>query len=203
MLIYQLYQDSLAIYYRGRRIPTIALYTTPTLHYIQYVAPYVAKRLAEMGITEFRHGNPLAARIIEIACNWQCRQSPRGADIDKVLEEAYYNHLVDRIMSQTLSVDALIIPCVDKPLAHALAKRARERALDLTLIASGRGGDCPPVDYIHDPQPIDIPLPLGPVSRATLHTATWAIDEDVAEAPLTPLLDADCASANLRQSQSS
>ncbi|MGC9050295.1 hypothetical protein [Pyrobaculum sp.] len=203
MITYQLYQDSFAIYYKGRKIPTIALYTTPTLHYIQHVAPYVAKRLAEMGITEFRHSNPHAARIIEIACNWHCRQSPTGADIDKVLEEAYYNHLADRIMAQTPSADALVIPCADKPLARALAKRAREHAPDLTLIASRYGGDCPQADYTHDPQPIDTPLPLGPTSRAALHTATWAIGEGVAEAPLTPLLDADCVIAHQRESQTS
>ncbi len=192
MIVYQLYQEGLAVYYKGRRIPTALLYTTPALHYIQYVALYVAKRLADAGIAQFRHGDPKAARIIETACGGLCKWAQDGEDIDWLLEEAFYNHLADRVLAYTTSADALIIPCADKPLAKALARRAKEYAPDLTLIASRYGGECPQADYAHDPQLIDTPLPLGPISRAALHTAIWAIDEGIAEAPLTPLLDAEC-----------
>ncbi|ABP51648.1 MULTISPECIES: hypothetical protein [Pyrobaculum] len=192
MLTFHLYQDSLAVYYNGRRIPTVALYTTPTLHYIQHVALYVAKRLTELGISAFRHPDAHAARVIEIACGGACRWSQDGEEIESLLEEAYYNHLADRIIAITTTADSLIIPCIDRPLAKALVKRAREYAPDLTLIASEYGGECPEADYVHNPQPLEAPIPLGPASRAVLHTAVWSIDEGIAEAPVAPLLDARC-----------
>ncbi|MFN7105067.1 MAG: hypothetical protein ACK4M3_00520, partial [Pyrobaculum sp.] len=61
----------------------------------------------------------------------------------------------------------------------------------LVQIASQYGGTCR-LDVQHDPQPVEIPLPLGPASRSALHTAAWAIEEKIAEAPLTPLLDIEC-----------
>lgn len=189
-MIVELLEDNFTIYYRDRKIPTIPLYLTATLSHVQFIAPYVAKRLVDLGVEKFRKLDPVATRVIELACRGRCRGEEDGVDIAAVLEEAYYNYLADRIVAHTAAVDALIIPCADAPLAKALARRTREYAPDLVTIGSKYGGDCPEVDYIHTPQPVDTPLPLGPVSRAALNTAMWAVDEEIAEAPLTPLLDA-------------
>ncbi|MEZ0319246.1 MAG: hypothetical protein ABWK05_04530 [Pyrobaculum sp.] len=186
-----IYENDVAFYYKGRKILTILLYMTPLLHYVQHVAPHVARRLAEAKVYEFYTTDPAAGRAIELACRGACKYDPRGQDISAVLEEVYYNYLADRVLAYSATADALVVPCADQALARALAKRAREYAPDLALIASQYGGRCQ-LDHAHDPQPLDVPLPLGPVSRAALHTATWAVDEGIAEAPLTPLLDARC-----------
>ncbi|ACB40196.1 hypothetical protein [Pyrobaculum neutrophilum] len=191
MLEFELYQDHLAVYYRGRKIPVLPLYTTPTLHHVQYVAAYVARRLLEAGVLRFKTGDPRAAKVIELACRGRCTYGEDGVDVEGVLEEAYYNHLADRVLAYAVSTDALVIPCADQPLARALARRAREYAPGLMLVASQHGGVCPEADVAHVPQPAEAPIPLGPASRAALGTAMWAIDEGVAESPLTPLLDAE------------
>lgn len=192
MLALEISQDNIAVYYRGRKIPVVPLYTTPALHYIQYVAMYVAKRLIDSGIEKFAIKDARAAKIIELACGGRCVYDINGVDIDRILEEAYYNNLADRILAHTISTDALVIPCVDQPLARALIKRAREYAPDLTLIASQYGGSCPEADVIHTPQTVKVSIPLGPSSKAALHTAMWAVEKGVAESPLTPLLDVEC-----------
>ncbi|MFN3805109.1 MAG: hypothetical protein ACK4SY_08635 [Pyrobaculum sp.] len=184
--------DDVVYYYKGRKIPTVALYITPTIHYIHHVAPYVAKRLLEVGISHFRYPDPTAAYVIELACGGRCTHDPHGVSIDYILEEAYYNYLADKILAHTATADALVVPCVDQPLARALSRRAREYAPDLLQIASQYGGTCQ-LDVQHDPKPVEVPLPLGPASRAALHTAAWAIEERIAEAPLTPLLDIECS----------
>ncbi|MEM1597617.1 MAG: hypothetical protein QXP31_10000 [Pyrobaculum sp.] len=186
-----IYENEAAVYYKGRKIPTVPLYATPLLHYVQHVAPYVAKRLADAKTYEFYTADRAAGRVIELACRGTCKYDPAGRDISAILEEAYYNYLADRVLAYTATADALVVPCADQALAKALAKRAREYAPDLALIASQYGGRCQ-LDYAHDPQLIDVPIPLGPASRAALHTATWAIDEGIAEAPIAPLLDVQC-----------
>jgi hypothetical protein len=193
-LVIELLQDNIAIYYKGRKIPVIPLYATPFLHYVQYVAPYVAKRLVETGRKKFRVQDLRAAEIIQLACGNECVYAQDAEEVDKELEEAYYNHLAEKIVAYTISVDALVVPCADQPFAKALIRRAREYAKDLVIIASEFRGQCPQADIRHTPQPIDTPLPLGPVSRAALHTALWALEERHADAPLTPLLDAECQS---------
>lgn len=190
-MMIELYGDEVSMYYRNRKIPTVTLYNTPTLHYIQHVALQLAKRLMEENIRNFRHWDPNAARVVEIACKGQCRSDPNGVSIDHILEEVYYNYLADRILARAASADAVVVPCVDQPLSKALAKRAREYAPDLLQIASQYGGVCQ-LDIQHEPRTVEVPLPLGPASRAAIHTAMWAIEEDIAEAPLTPLLDAQC-----------
>jgi len=191
-LAIEMFQDSITVYYRGKKIPVLALYATPTLHYIQFVAPYVARRLIESKIAEFRIWDRRAARVIELACRGLCRYSSAGADISGVLEEAYYNSLADAILARAAAVDALVVPCADAPFARALIKRASESAPDLKIIASQYGGQCVGADVVHTPQLADVPLPLGPISRAALHTAMWAVGSGEAECPLTPLLDCSC-----------
>ncbi len=195
MLTVELLQDSLALYYKGRKIPAVPLYATPLLHHVQYIAPYVAKRLADAGVRRFRMRDAKAARIIELACRGLCTYAQDGDEIESILEEAYYNLLADRLLAYTVSADAVVVPCVDPALARALIRRAREYAPDLTTIASQHGGECPDADIHHTPRPIDLPLPLGPASRAAVHTAIWAIEEETAESPLTPLLDWECNNA--------
>jgi len=191
-LTVELLQDSFALYYKGRKIPAVPLYATPLLHYVQYVAPYVAKRLADAGVRRFRMRDAKAARIIELACRGLCTYTQDGDEIEGLLEEAYYNLLADRLLAYTISTDAVVIPCADPALAKALIRRAREYAPDLTTIASQYGGECPDADIHHTPRPIELPLPLGPASRAAVDTAIWAVEERTAESPLTPLLDWEC-----------
>ena len=188
MLTLEIMQDGISLYYKGRKIPVVTLYATPFLHYIQFVAPYVAKRLVEAGIAKFHMQDARAARVVELACRGLCTYAKDGEEIGGVLEEAYYNLLADRVLAHAISTDSVVIPCADPPLARALIRRAREYAPDLAIIASQYGGECPDADIRHTPQPIDSPLPLGPISKAALHTAIWAIEEGVAESPLTPLL---------------
>jgi hypothetical protein len=61
-LVIELLQDNIALYYMGRKIPVIPLYATPLLHYVQYVAPYVAKRLVDAGKKRFHMRDARAAR---------------------------------------------------------------------------------------------------------------------------------------------
>jgi hypothetical protein len=192
MLTVELLQDSFSLYYKGRKIPAVPLYATPLLHYVQYVAPYVAKRLVDAGIRRFRMRDARAARIIELACGGMCTYAQDGDEVEGLLEEAYYNLLADRLLAYTVSADAVVVPCADPALARALMRRAREYAPDLATIASQHGGECPDADIRHTPRPIETPLPLGPASRAAVHTAIWALEEAVAESPLTPLLDWEC-----------
>ncbi|MEM4578445.1 MAG: hypothetical protein QXU59_06440 [Pyrobaculum sp.] len=182
--------DNLTIYYKGRKIPTVPLYVTTTLSYTQFIVPYVAKRLIDLNIYKFKKQDPVTTRLIELACKKRCIGDDEGVDIGPIIEEAYYNYLTDRVLASTLTLDAIVVPCADIHFAKALVKRAREYTPDILLIASKYGGECPDVDYIHEASPIDIPLPLGPISRSALNTAIWSIDEKIAESPLTPLLDA-------------
>lgn len=193
MIIYELDENNIAIYYKGRKIPTVPLYVTPTVHYIHAVAPHLARRLLEIGVAEFSMEDPRAAAIVEMACKFRCRYGKNGVEISALLEEIYYNYFADRILAYAASADALVVPCADIPLARALARRTREYAPDLLLITSG--ARCPvDADYKHEPTPLELPIPLGPISRAALSTAVWSIDKAVADAPLTPLLDYSCIS---------
>jgi len=193
---FYLSEDGVAIYHKGKKIVAPVLYLTPTLHYVQHVAPHVAKRLVDMGIEKFYTDDEAAGRIIELACGGKCRYARDGADIGQVMEYAYYNYLADKVVAAAIHADALVLPCADKPLARALARRAREAIPGITLIAAGR--DCPDADHHHDPTPIQTPIPLGPTSRAVLATAIWAIDEGMAEAPVAPLLDVQCTQSALQ-----
>jgi hypothetical protein len=127
-----------------------------------------------------------------------CVYAQDADEMDKeLLEEAYYNLLADRLVAYAISADAVVVPCADQPLAKALMRRAQRicpRTSPHYSLCNTAGTVPPDADIRHTPQPIDAPLPLGPVSRAALHTALWALEERHAEAPLTPLLDAECQS---------
>jgi hypothetical protein len=143
MLTVELLQDSFSLYYKGRKIPAVPLYATPLLHYVQYVAPYVAKRLVDAGMRRFRMRDARAARIIELACGGMCTHAQDGDGVEGLLEEAYYNLLADRLLAYTVSADAVVVPCADPALARALMRRAREYAPDLATIASQHGRGVP------------------------------------------------------------